>query len=137
MRNIVAREISNWGAVFLNDVITPYETKVWTWYYFSWNCLGGSQPTVRMFRRMLSFCSKLEFTLEKKRVWSLLASRPVIMKWNRNSRLTYASERLLPIAFTVNLFCSAVNLVIFLNLDCCFVYFTLNKFIHLTSNIYT
>ena len=77
---------------------------------------GGSQPAVCFFQRLLLFRSKFKFTLEKRYTWSLLASRPVILKWRNNSQLTDADEKLLPKPFTMNLFCSAVNITIFLSL---------------------
>ena len=50
---------------------------------------------LRLFRRMRSFYSKLEFTLEKRCAWKLLASRPVILKW-KNSLPTDPVNEFLP-----------------------------------------
>ena len=79
--------------------------------------LGKFAPTVSFFLKMPLFCSKLEFTLEKRCMWSLLASRPVILKWRRDSLLTDAREGFLQKALTMNRFCCAVISAIFLSLD--------------------
>ena len=61
---------------------------------------------------------KIEFTVEKGCSGNLFASRQVGLEWRRNSLLlTDATEGFLSKAFTMNLFCSAVNIAVFLRFD--------------------
>ena len=97
--NKVDRETSSSGAVFPNVVIAPCEARVWICSIFSGD--RGMFATRCHFSRMVvPFCSKFEFTLEKRCVWSL---RPVIQKWRRNFLLTDAGEVFLQKVFTMNL----------------------------------